>query len=220
MKSIITFFKLAALPCLIVATINTAVAGPYTTLQVKGSVAPGACVPSLSQGGIIDLGETTVQEITGTSLAKSGNDVSLTIECKTATKVRMSFTDNRNDTAVTGIVGNSQYSILGLGKTAEGINIGAYVLKVSQAVINGASGDVILSGNGTSNWHTSTEEIWVTNRSTPDWVSVSKPGLKQPAAFTTMTLNLGIKASISGDTKTIKDIANIDGNATLNLEYM
>uniref|UniRef100_UPI0011E6EF65 DUF1120 domain-containing protein n=1 Tax=Serratia marcescens TaxID=615 RepID=UPI0011E6EF65 len=56
--------KITALTCMMAATSNSMAAGPAANIKISGSVTVGACVPTLDNNGISDLGDVSVDQIT------------------------------------------------------------------------------------------------------------------------------------------------------------
>uniref|UniRef100_UPI0011E886E3 DUF1120 domain-containing protein n=1 Tax=Serratia marcescens TaxID=615 RepID=UPI0011E886E3 len=182
----------------------------------------GACVPTLDNNGISDLGDVSVDQITGKSFQKEASGVNVTITCGAPTKMGVWITDNRNDTAVSGLTGFTDRSMLGLGQTAAGDNIGAYVVYLENWVIDGVAGQGISApeDNQTS-WEILDGGVpYVSNRGTPDIATGALKGTLTPLAFTVMTFRINPVVNLSTDVKSITDVTNIDGNATLSFEYL
>ncbi|MRT03219.1 DUF1120 domain-containing protein [Ewingella americana] len=58
---------------------------PTASVQVKGSVTPGACVPTLDNGGVINLGEIATSTIGTSGLRISDKAFNLVVTCSNPT---------------------------------------------------------------------------------------------------------------------------------------
>ncbi|WP_421207336.1 DUF1120 domain-containing protein, partial [Aeromonas sp. 601027] len=192
-------------------------AGPSATLQVQGSVTQGACVPTLANGGVFNIGDKKVDELP--SNYTRNVPIRLSIVCSAPTTLTYYIIDNRSDSS-DGTTGHG-----GLGKTSTGINIGVW--RHSQALVSGSS-------NGTDN-----DLVAVYQRSSGEWAI---PGGKD-SWFTNMSAvkSFAHASSSSYDPQPImeavvdvypwwkidksnlngiSDVENIDGNATFVFNYL
>jgi type 1 fimbria pilin len=215
--------KKMAITALLVAAGNAVAAGPTATLQVKGTITPAACTPTLANGGIVDFGATSTSEITsGADLRLVNKNIGLNITCTGATKMMFSVTDNRSDSAVL-LTQYTARSLLGLGKTTNDKSIGGYAITFNTLMVDGEAGTVITSSDN-ANWSSidSSMAIWVNGNAGPaEMTSFAKAGESVPTAFEQVTLNLLVtNATLSKEMKDITEVQNLDGNATLNFSYL
>ncbi|MHA0273112.1 DUF1120 domain-containing protein [Enterobacter ludwigii] len=95
--------------------------------------------PSLSDSGVIDFGDILLSDLSKTETNQLGSiPFTLTITCDSATMVSWVTVDNRADSVApvyihdgTGAFGDipaNSPNHFGLGKTADGVNIGAYAI--------------------------------------------------------------------------------------------
>jgi len=214
--------KLSAATVLLIATTNVMAAGPTATLQVKGTITPAACTPTLSNGGIVDFGTTSSAEITDSKLELQPKNVQLQISCTAPTKLEFNIIDNRADSATSDVhskwSGAATVSNMGLGKTSDGKKIGTYVIATDEAKtqIDDSQGDLV--------WHYTSSSIWdvwgdASINVSSTTISVAHPGESKPAAFTDATIDLNVYPILSNEMKDITEIQNLDGNATLNFNY-
>jgi type 1 fimbria pilin len=215
--------KNMAIVALLVAAGNAVAAGPTATLQVKGTITPAACTPTLANGGIVDYGSTSSSEITsGANLRLANKDIGINITCTGATKMMFSVTDNRSDSAVL-VTQYTAKSTLGLGKTTDDKSIGGYAITYNTLMVDGEAGTVIGSDDSV-NWERSDSSMafWVNGNAGPaGMTSFAKAGESVPTAFENVTLNLRISdLALSKEMKDITEVQNLDGNATLNFSYL
>ncbi|MES4612469.1 MAG: DUF1120 domain-containing protein [Ewingella sp.] len=224
-KMMKNIFKVTALACLMAAASN-AVAGPSANLQVKGTVTQGACTPTLSNGGSIDLGEIGVNQITSSGFGFSRQSFDLNINCSSATKVQISTIDNRADTAdrraYPNIAGGAVNN--GLGKTADGVKIGAYTLAFYKTdgtlVADGENKPLIYNQGGPSNWSNVPAGGWSTLAASSFTLSIAESGSVVPTPIQNATFKFGVLPYLSPEIKNVVEALNIDGNLTFNINYL
>jgi type 1 fimbria pilin len=221
----ISLFNLSAIAALLLSAGSALAAGPTATLQVKGTINPAACTPTLANGGIVDMGTTSTSEITGTYQFPS-KTISLDITCTGLTKMNMAITDNRTDSLVTGLTHYPARTALGLGKTTDDKAIGAYVIGLNNAVIDGEAARVIWTANlDNASWDIILPEHALRVNNNYGEASIlsfaAATGTLAPVAFEHATADLVLhEAFLSGEMKDATEIQNLDGNATLDFDYM
>lgn len=213
-------FKITTAAAMLVMAGNSVAAGPTATLQVKGSITPAACTPTLSNGGIIDVGATSTSEFGSTKFSLPSKLVQLTVSCTAPTKLSFSATDNRSTSFVAGIGGYGNGADFGLGTTTDEKKIGGYTIYPKTATIDGNAAD-ILSSDNLSSWNKFVGVMGSKGTSGAEDVNISVGATSTgvPAAFTDMTMDLSVETFLSNEMKSITELQNIDGNATLNFEY-
>lgn len=210
--------KIMALTVLI-ASAGSAMANPSATLQVKGTITPAACTPTLSNGGIVDFGTVSSSTLSATGVTSLGGKVTtLSVTCTAAAKVAFTILDNRASSATPS--GYGEEGVYGLGMAGD-LKIGNYVIYPSNAIIDGKTGD-ILSGNAArTTWTKMLPGSNNINNSVYDnIVSVGTSGTLTPVAFENMSMDLTVYPDISKEMSGITEVQQIDGNATLNFEYL
>jgi hypothetical protein len=218
MKSI-SISNLSAVAALLLTAGSALAAGPTATLQVKGTITPAACTPVLANGGIVDFGATSTSEFTpGSKLMLPAKDISLTVTCTGAAKMSFSILDNREGTAeLLSPYGSA--ADYGLGKTTDDKKIGSYIIRPRTAVVDGVAGRVIVSSNAT-NWATGLDVMGKSTSGDDSIVSVANTTTLAPVAFEEMSMNLNIEPFLSGEMSSITEVQQLDGNATLNFDYL
>ncbi|MCS2155560.1 DUF1120 domain-containing protein [Scandinavium sp. H11S7] len=220
--------KKLLLVALIAAATSSAMAAPTTTLQVKGTLIMSACVPNLSNGGVVDYGNIGIGGLSATDTNQIGTkDITLTITCDAPAKVAFTMMDDRSDSlhaleveTADGTSSTSASAVskeFGLGKTANNVNIGAYNVRVLDAITDGTSNAYISKSTGGA---------WAVGSgfqsSTGDAMTTAALGATvTPVAFTTGVFPMQISAAIQGaDVLAISDDTILDGQATISLVYL
>jgi type 1 fimbria pilin len=217
MKSVL---KTTALSVLMMTAMTAQAVPVNTTLTVKGTITPAACVPTLANNGVIDFGEISAGRLPASgSLTLEAKSLTATVTCASAASVAMTFKDNRADTVL--LVGGETTKAeqaFGLGKSND-INIGSYGIKITQITGDSADGVVL---------HSSDKEVWsrlastefVNNNTVPQYLTFGLSGNNAPKEAKLLTFELQVTPALNSALKDISQAVNIDGNATLSFEYL
>ncbi|UDG00687.1 DUF1120 domain-containing protein [Enterobacter cloacae] len=213
--------------------IGSAYAAETSVMKVTGTLTNSACTPELDGGGVIDYGTIRLGELSSATDNQLGQkSINLAINCSAPTKVGWTMVDDRSSTTASGIIiqnafitgattesGDNNWTF-GVGKTAEGVKIGAYsgFVQTGSVTADGASATLIHQQQGGSNW-TACNNCYL--QSTVRTYSVAAKGTSQPVAFTTATFPLKTSLAIE-DTATlgITDDTPLDGQLTISLTYL
>jgi hypothetical protein len=216
----ISISNLSAVAALLLTAGSALAAGPTATLQVKGTITPAACTPVLANGGIIDFGATSTSEFTpGSKLILAAKDVSLNVTCTAPTKLSFTLTDNREDTSV-HLSTYGAISEMGLGKTTDDKKIGMYLVRPRTAVVDGVAGRVISSGDAIT-WATGVDAMDIkSSHESMSIITVANTTTLAPIAFENMSMNINIEPYLSGEMSSITEVQQLDGNATLEFDYL
>jgi type 1 fimbria pilin len=215
--------NVTAIAALLIAS-GTAVAGPSATLQVKGTITPAACTPTLSNAGIVDFGVTSVGEFTADSdFRLTSKAVNLTVTCTAPTKLKFALTDNRDGTVPDLDVYPSHVtalsdSALGLGETTDSKKIGAYGMAISESdvTIDGSTNiGAGLCSDLNGNWNKLGTGAFIFKNE--DLAFCTIDGVTM--AYEEASIDFMVNVVLSKEMKSISEIQNLDGNATLNFEY-
>ncbi|WP_436859234.1 DUF1120 domain-containing protein [Citrobacter tructae] len=222
----------AAIIC--AAFMTTAHAADTAVLKLQGKLTNAACTPELSNGGIADFGFIHTAELSATETNQIGSrDVTLTITCESPTQIGWSIVDDRADTLPTdtfikvenagadGSVAFSPSSTFGVGKTAEGVKIGAYAVYADLPNVtgNGVVVDVLYHATGSTNWNKSINGRPVLGNGNA--FTVTNKGEKEPIATTEAVYPLKVVLAIQSTSKlVITDDTPLDGQATISLAYL
>ncbi|MFL4214788.1 DUF1120 domain-containing protein, partial [Enterobacter mori] len=227
-------FKLSLLAGAMVFS-GLAMANPSATLAVKGQVSTGTCTAVLPTANI-DLGNISADSLpaTGSLEALKGKAYYLQITCTSPLKYEVSLTDNRADSAIPAAETQKgaayEGRMLGLGKTSEGVNIGAYIIALQNITtkIGGTDYQDMLyrsAASGASWAKTSAgltmtplnNNVGITDRA---YVAMAASGSLEPEASATAEFKFGTWAYISSALRDITDQQTIDGNVTFNVDYL
>ncbi|MBD1585504.1 DUF1120 domain-containing protein [Pseudomonas typographi] len=191
-------------------------AGEEATLSVTGTVVPDTCTVSFSTS-TINLGEihsATLEPAQATDLSAQG--LSYDITCPSALKVATQWADNRQGTAY-----GASAEYFGLGDVG-GKPIGDYVLSydADRALADGAPVALIVSRDGV-NWADAHDVGYVIEPGNGQLFSHAQPGLPAPAAFSRYAGYVTLMPRIAPkNTLDLSSDINIDGSATLSLNYL
>lgn len=79
-------------------------------LKLTGVLTNGACIPELSDGGVVDFGTKAVSDLLPTETNQLGyKDITLTIQCLAPAKVGWTAADNHGDSATTLTIDNATF---------------------------------------------------------------------------------------------------------------
>ncbi|MHA0273255.1 DUF1120 domain-containing protein [Enterobacter ludwigii] len=224
--------KKHTLPCLLMLMTFSSLAADSVDLTVKGKLVTGSCAPSLSNNGVVDFGSMSLADLSKTDTNQLGSkNITLTVTCDSAMLVSWMTVDNRMSSVASSVSivnagANGQTTAknsaihYGLGKTADGVNIGAYT-------IVGPNGGYTADGS---------EVDWISNSNDTEWlpkvegfqdpkggrkVTAAAIGTLVPIAAQSFVYPLKITAAIQGtDALNITDKTSLDGSATISLIYL
>lgn len=202
-------------------------------LKVAGVLTNDACTPSMSGGAVVDFGTKYVSDLSPTDTNQLGyKDVDLSITCSAPTKVSWRITDDRIDSVVKLTITGGTWDdgdetawafsqVFGVGKTAGGVNIGAYAVDINRtgSTADGKAATVLYSPAP------ATDETWFVMQDTT-YASYNQEytfGTSDttPVAFTTAVFPLRVALAVQKtDTLAITDNTPIDGQATITLRYL
>ncbi|ENA9696864.1 DUF1120 domain-containing protein [Salmonella enterica subsp. enterica] len=203
-------------------------------LKLKGVLTNDACTPELTGGGVVDFGTKYVSSLSATSDNQLGyKDISLTITCSAATKVAWSITDDSADSMKKMTIDNATtdgYQVwgasnqFGAGKTADGVNIGAYSVAMEKTVaVDGSTKRV-----GYTTSVTNTEFTVVDSGARQSAISNGSymyspitDTSNEAISFLNAVFPLRVALAVQKtDALAITDDTPIDGQATITLHYL
>ncbi|MBN3788035.1 DUF1120 domain-containing protein [Burkholderia sp. Ac-20353] len=184
-------------------------------LSVNGHIrADGACSIALGNGGVVDLGNVSRNDLpnAGKYYSYIERDMPLTINCQHPTKVGVEVIDNRDGTQPPGT------RALGLGNPAVGFYTIRGSLTVGVAEVDGKHANTIWRSKDGSTWDGKTGYYggWYPGYTT-SW-DVDGPQ-REPVAFKTLSDTLQVVAAFRPDIAFTDELA-IDGSVTLELRYL
>lgn len=219
----------------------TAQAANENTAQLKviGTLTNDACTPEMTGGGTVDFGTHYVDTLSATDTNQLGKkDLTLTINCQSPTKVGWTIQDNTVNEAASITIVNPGWNEgddvwtsdgrFGVGKTAGGVNIGAYAVTLNQ---NGATADgkaaTLVEGNKSgeqvvwSHFNAGSDYDNVTNDGASAITLTTDTGDYLPTAFTTGVFPMRVGLAVQKtSTLAITDNTPIVGLATITLRYL
>ncbi|WP_333496273.1 DUF1120 domain-containing protein [Kluyvera sp. CHPC 1.251] len=225
-----------------------ATAGSDVTLKVIGNIVPGACVPTLPDGGTIDYGTLRNEAIAPTGVTNKQvqlgkKSMTLTVTCDKEIAVAVTSSDNRSGSNV--VLNGSSYidggydngatdvhatsNGFGLGTTANSVKIGAYSIafETTAATADSTAVDVITTDDvnaTTVTWAASNGAFCslTSNCSVAARaLTVAEKGSLTPKAFKVLTAPMVIAAAVQDNSVLgTDDTITLDGNATISLVYL
>lgn len=206
-------------------------------LKVTGVLTNDACTPELDGGGVVDFGTKYISDLSATETNQLGHkDLSLRISCTAPTKVGFTISDDRADSTASITVENTSFTNTdetawtnsiryGVGKTAGGVNIGAYSVALNRSALI-ADGETQTALNATPSYDSDNKwTVWndgtdlLNHEGTLEYSLGSAAGI--PVAFTNAEFPLRIALAVQKtDALAITDNTTLDGQATITLIYL
>lgn len=201
-------------------------------LTVRGTIRPTACIPALSNAGIVDY-----QTIDATKIPANRptvldvQSISFSVNCNGPAVVALRLVDNRAASVVPGLSSQLEPPVpgiqaYGLG-TASGTNIGIYTVKVEPGSITGLTGDGTAVGNLNIFGSLGANDSWTIFSSSyfnADGVSNWKGfgmSVTAPDPFVQLAGKFSVTAILDkGANLPLRENINLDGSATLELMYL
>ncbi|HCM1930918.1 TPA: DUF1120 domain-containing protein [Salmonella enterica subsp. salamae serovar 51:c:-] len=203
-------------------------------LKVTGVLTNDACTPELDGGGVVDFGTKYINELSATETNQLGHkDLSFRISCTAPTKVGFTISDDRADSTASITVENTSFTNTdetawtnsiryGVGKTAGGVNIGAYSVALNRSALtaDGQPQTALNHSPGDPEW-----SAWVDSTDLLNHDGVLSYSLGDaagvPVAFTNAEFPLRIALAVQKtDALAITDNTTLDGQATITLIYL
>ncbi|WP_312816241.1 DUF1120 domain-containing protein [Atlantibacter subterraneus] len=217
------------------ATISTA---NSVDLKVSGKLVDGSCIPTLTNGGVVDFGLIPLGNLSKTLSNRLGQrGATLTITCDTAMSIAWTITDNKSSTRGNDVMVADAFadgsncttskSQFGIGATEQNVNQGAYCvgMDVSNITLDGVKSTVI----SLDEWNT--RAIWQDASSAGALlnglsgyrrdITIAASGQLTPGAGKVFVYPLIVTAAVLGtNTLAITDTSNLDGLATITMVYL
>ena len=196
-------------------------------VKVIGTITPAACMPTITGGGVFNVGTIGADTLNQTAPTEVLNETrDLKITCDAPTKVALKVTDNRFDSKVVGIVPAANPdpdAHFGLGK-AGSTNIGAMTITfpTTGVLADTKSVDAIDSADNGATWrYLPSVSPSVNARSNGRLITWSPAGTSTPVAFEDLSTTMQIRASVDrGANLPLHDEITLDGSATIELVYL
>ncbi|WP_223459734.1 MULTISPECIES: DUF1120 domain-containing protein [unclassified Pseudomonas] len=185
-----------------------ALAGPSTDLTVSGVITPAACTPTLSSGGVIDLGSISYHELKKDENTKlDDHDITLTMDCDGSTGFAIIAIDNRSGSGIGDGFG------LGLN---DGEPVGYFIPLIQTVTADADTVYPIESNDSGVTWAT-------TDAAKPGyWLSAAATsGGTTPIDAKLVTVDFKVETYIiRADQLTLNGDLDIDGSATFEVKYL
>lgn len=199
------------LATLLMAAAGNVMAASSVDLTVRGLITPSACEPTLSSGGVYDIGKISAKDLNrDTVTILNDHTMQLTVTCDAATLMAIEPKDNRE---------NSDYmnepAYFGLGLINGTEKLGSMSMFLQSVTADGVASRPVDSKDDGLNW----ERHFALG---PDRItSVANTGALVPIPVKVLTADLNITAVIAPTkTLTLTSEALIDGSATLTVKYL
>jgi len=201
-------------------TLPLAQAASTVELTVQGRITPLACVPTLSGGGVVDLGRISYQDLnieTGTRLQL--RQLSLGISCNGPTRFVLLMTDNRDGSANV----NSEI-YYGLGFDNKGNKVGLFSVSFDPKLTVADSLPQIYgteSTTGGAAWRTSNlRPIDIGSRSYLGFTDI-EGSTAGPSAIQDLNSLLNIEVVLAAlKNLDLSSDVRIDGSGSLHIKYL
>ena len=180
-------------------------------LSVTGLITPSACAPSLSNGGVYDLGKISTSDLNADQPTRLAvQNLALAITCEASTLLAIEPRDNR--------LGSSYEEIptrFGLGHVNGGIKLGYLYLRLNSIVADGV-GMYPLGSTASSGWAP-------TSLLSKDFLTsfTSVPTGSTPTPIRQLNADLQVTPTIApANTLPLTEQMPIDGSVTLTMKYL
>jgi hypothetical protein len=198
---------------------------------LSGTIVPGACTIAFSSGGVHALGSmsTTYVKSLSSGATTSGpayifpdSSINMTVTCSAATKIALSFVDNRAATKMLTDPSTDPFSY-GIASSTPGQALGRYALDSSAVTINGGTSPAarMIVANGSTAFAAATGSHLTRFYPGYTYGYGTSSSSTTPDAITSIEGALILRVNLS---KTIVDAATqaitIDGSGTATLVYL
>jgi hypothetical protein len=204
------------------------------TLNVTGTLSPGACNVSFVGGGDVDYSNITSDSLSATNYtALTKHSKNLQVACGANTNAYVSVQDNRSTSAIRlaamkTALGNASLNdeqIFGLGVSGTA-SIGAYTISMGPASVVTAFGGTattqpaVLSSADKATWSASTTPVALTSGGALYYSAGPSGADATPVAARTWTFPLSVVAALNNTTDLpVKEDVLLDGSATFTVSY-
>ena len=198
---------------LILASAGQAVAASSIDLNVKGSITPSACTPSIASGGVIDYGKLSAKALNVDKVTRLPYEyLQLRVACDAATLFALQGSDNRAGSEPDSHEGN-----YGLGLINGDEKLGSYYVAFETAMADDVPARFIHSYDGGATWNPwPGGGFWVGGT-----VAVANNTAIAPIAVKVMTTEMEIRTYIApANTLTLTEEVPLDGSMTVTVLYL
>ncbi|NWC74511.1 DUF1120 domain-containing protein [Pseudomonas sp. P7759] len=198
---------------LLIAHGTVALAASSVDLSVKGSITPSACTPSLSDGGVVDYGKISAQDLNPTGVTELPKAFfKLAVNCEGRSLFGLAAQDNRSSVA-----GSSASFVL--GRISPTNWIGTYFLSMANLVADDPSAYPIYSVDNGSTWLFDPDKPVPANTLSAFGNHLS--GSLAPVSLKAVSLDLVVEPFIFPKSQLpAGETIPLDGSATFELRYL
>lgn len=197
---------------LMLTGVGNVLAASSIDLNVTGLITPSACNPSLSNGGLYDVGKIAAKDLnTDQPTPLPVHNLQLAIMCEAPTLLALGPRDNRPGSAY----GDGQTIRFGLGLIDDDKKLGYLQLQLQSILADGAQMYPIGSADASTWAPTSllSHAYFTSFSATPTSLS--------PAPIQRLTADVRISPTIApANTLPLAEEALIDGSVTLTMKYL
>ncbi|ONH55211.1 Protein of unknown function [Pseudomonas cedrina] len=196
---------------LMLTSAGTAMAASSVDLSVRGLITPSACEPTLSSGGVYDIGKISAKDLNADDFTNLGEHIlQLTVTCDAATLMAIEPKDNR-----AGSSSDDANTRFGLGLINGTEKLGFLEMWLSSMLADGIEGRPIGSADGGLTWARKPSLAHDTITSVADTTTLA------PLPVQLLTADLSLSASIApANSLTLTNEVAIDGSVTLTVKYL
>ena len=195
--------------------------GRYRELTLRAHFAPIACLPTLSDHGVVDYGTLYAKDLNAsTETPLPTRTLRLNVTCDAPIRFALRMKDNRDGSAT----GGTDETAYGLDLDASNNKIGRFYLTVDPAEFSADSLSTLYRTDSTSNgvaWSSSTaRQIPMAANSIMGFTD--KTGVTTgPVALQTLTGTMRIKTYLAPmQSLDLRDVVHINGSGTLEIIYL
>lgn len=222
-----------ALAVLVVSS-TTVMASDTVEVKVIGTIAPHACIPSLSAGGAVDYGNISVTELEAATYHDLGvKKLNFSITCNAPAKIAIKAVSGRLGTVVSDEVEGSDgfakapITLFGADDTfaaglgmANGAKVGGYAARIvpTSSQADAVTVDTIVSEDDGSTWVTTATSNITSNQQIFSW---SEAGTTAPLALSALAAELEVSAYLNKPEELdLSQPVALDGLTTIEVVYL
>ncbi|EPA94382.1 DUF1120 domain-containing protein [Pseudomonas sp. G5(2012)] len=202
---------LAALSATALISVAPYALAASTDLTVTGTIVPGACTPTLSDGGVVDHKKISAKDLNPDLVTNLPiKTLQLSINCDAEQPFKLRTVDNRPGTSIISYA-------YGLGFINGDQKLGGFFIRMANPLANGVPVLTLSSYDGGTTWK---YNQWMD----PDSGLLSVGSVSDtttPIAVKDVTMDLQVHTRIArADGLDLSDEAAIDGSITLEVDYL
>ncbi len=203
---------------LIIVLASAQAVASTTDVTLTGTLTPSACTPSLSNGGVIDYGRLSIDDLESPPIPAyqlPTKHIDMAIQCAAPTTFALINSDNRVESLPP--TDTPQPGRFGLGKH-QGEPVGYMHIQATSAMADGTSSRPIHSSDGGQTWTRYDGTFW-RSQTSPDARVAFGTIPDGPAAAQNLTTTLQIIGRVQKALDYSSDV-QIDGSTTFEIRYL